>query len=161
MNAKFIKIILLLSLVVLSGCVATNPTMISHSIPLGTPQEDAISISLPNNEHVFDDNFHPACRRIPFTSWLRLRRVGIMKQHGYDSGPCGSKWNWPKGEVVYCFWHDNNFLKQSSYFFAHFKDGKLVSLGPWGISSTFVVKPEPLTPVTIPITPPAIAPSPK
>ena len=48
--------------------------------------KNCYSISLPNNEHVFDDNFHPACRHIPFTYWLRLRRVGISDETGeYNS----------------------------------------------------------------------------
>jgi hypothetical protein len=57
MKAKITKIILLLSVVVLSGCLSTNPDKaqrtISHWIPPGTPQEDAIR---------------------------------IMKQHGFESG---------------------------------------------------------------------------
>ena len=48
MKAKITKIILLLSVVVLSGCLSTNPDKaqrtISHWIPPGTPQEDAIRI---------------------------------------------------------------------------------------------------------------------
>ena len=104
MKAKITKIILLFSLVILSGCVATNPTMISHWIPPGTPREDAIR---------------------------------IMKQHGYDSGPCGRDWRHPTEEPVFCFWHDNNFLKQSSYFYVHFKDGKVVSIEHWGTGNNF------------------------
>ena len=57
MKAKIAKMILLLSVVVLSGCLSTNPDKaqrtISHWIPPGTPQEDAIR---------------------------------IMKQHGFESG---------------------------------------------------------------------------
>jgi hypothetical protein len=57
MKAKIAKIILLLSVVVLSGCLSTNPDKaqrtISHWIPPGTPQDDA---------------------------------VRIMKQHGFESG---------------------------------------------------------------------------
>ena len=36
----------------------------------------ATKYSLPNNEHVFADNFHPACRHVSSTSWFRLCRVG-------------------------------------------------------------------------------------
>jgi hypothetical protein len=57
-KAKITKIILLLSVVVLSGCLSMNPERaqrtISHWIPPGTPQEDA---------------------------------TRIMKRHGFDCGP--------------------------------------------------------------------------
>jgi hypothetical protein len=106
MKAKITKIILLLLTVALSGCVSTNPAIISQWIPPGTPQEDAIR---------------------------------TMKQHGYESGPCGRDWRHPIGETVFCFWHDNKMLKNSSYFFVHFKDGKVVSLDGWGTGSTFIV----------------------
>jgi hypothetical protein len=57
MKAKITKIILLLSVVVLSGCLSTFPDKaqrtISQWIPPGTPEEDAIR---------------------------------IMKQHGFESG---------------------------------------------------------------------------
>jgi len=47
-KARITKIILLLSVVVLSGCLSTNPNKaqqtISHWIPPGTAQEDAIRI---------------------------------------------------------------------------------------------------------------------
>ena len=39
----------------------------------------SFSISLTNNEHVFDDNFHPACRHVSFACWFRLRRVGLKQ----------------------------------------------------------------------------------
>ena len=48
MKARITKILLLLSVVVLSGCLSTDPNKahrtISHWIPPGTPQEDAIRI---------------------------------------------------------------------------------------------------------------------
>ena len=60
MNAIITKIIVLFSVVALSGCLSTNPDKaqrtISHWIPPGTPQEDAIR---------------------------------IMKQHGFESGRDG------------------------------------------------------------------------
>ena len=100
MTAKITTIILLFSVVVLSGCLSPNPSQrtISQWIPLGTPQEDAIR---------------------------------IMKQHDFESGPCGSEWRRPKGETVFCFWHETKVLKNTHYFFVHFKDGKAVSIdGP-------------------------------
>ena len=96
------KIVSLLSAVVLSGCLCTNPDKsqrtVGEWIPPGTPQEHAIR---------------------------------IMKQHGFESGICGSKWSLPKGETVYCFWHETKVLKNSRSFFVRFKDGKVVSIsGP-------------------------------
>jgi len=93
------KVILLLSVVVLSGCLCTNPDKaqrtVSQWIPLGTPQEDAIR---------------------------------IMKQHGFESGKCGSEWRQPKGETDFCFWRETKVLKNSCAFFVHFKNGKVVSI---------------------------------
>ena len=55
MKAKIITIILLLSVFALSGCLSANPDKaqltISHWIPPGTPQEDAIRIM---NQHGFE-----------------------------------------------------------------------------------------------------------
>jgi len=54
-KAKISKIVLLFSVLVLSGCLSMNPERaqrtISHWIPPGTPQEDAIRIM---KRHGFD-----------------------------------------------------------------------------------------------------------
>ncbi len=61
-----------------------------------------------------------------------------MKRHGFESGKCGSERRQPKGETVFCFWHDTKILKNSHYFFVHFKDGKAVSIdGPWSSNDFF------------------------
>jgi hypothetical protein len=107
MKAKVTTIILLFSVVILSGCLSANPgrQTISQWIPPGTPQEDA---------------------------------VRIMKQHGFESGPCGSEWRRPKGEAVFYFGHETKILKNTHYFFVHFKDGKAVSIGgPWTSNDFF------------------------
>ena len=107
MKAKTSIIILLLSVVVLSGCSSTGPDhrTIGQWIPRGTPQEDTIR---------------------------------IMKQHGFESGPCGAELRRPKGETVFCFWHDTKILKNSHYFFVRFNDGKAVSIdGPYSSNNFF------------------------
>jgi hypothetical protein len=104
------KIILLLSVIVLSGCLSTNPDKalrtISQWIPSGTAQEDAIR---------------------------------IMKQHGYESGPSGRERRQPEGEAVFCFWHETKILKNSRWFFVHFKNGKIISIDGWGTGNDFFV----------------------
>ena len=108
MKAKITKIILLLSVVVLSGCLSPNPDealrKISQWIPPGTPQEDAIR---------------------------------IMKQHGYESGPCKRERRQAKDETAFCFWHETKILKNSRWFFVRFKDGKVVSIEHWGTGNNF------------------------
>jgi len=107
-KAKVTKIILLLSVVVLSGCSSTNPDKalktISQWIPPGTPREDTIR---------------------------------IMKQHGYDSGPCGSPKRQMKEGTVFCFWHETKILKNSRWFFVRFKNGKVLSIEGWGTGNNF------------------------
>ena len=130
MKAKITTIILLLSVIALSGCLSTSPDKalrtISQWIPPGTPQEDAIR---------------------------------IMKQHGYESGPSGRESWHPKddelseagllsvppgtrtrqseGEAVFCFWHETKILKNSRWFFVHFKNGKVDSIDGWGTGNDF------------------------
>jgi len=104
------KIILLLSIIVLSGCLATNPDKalrtISQWIPPGTSQEDAIL---------------------------------TMKQHGYEGGPCGRDGRQPQGlETVFCFWHTTKILENSRYFFVHFINGKVVSIDGWRTGNDYL-----------------------
>src|SRR6266567_7997482 len=110
MKARSTKIFLFLSVLVLSGCLSTNPDKalrtIGQWIPPGTPQEDAIR---------------------------------IMKQHGYESGPCGRERRQPKGETVFCFWHETKMLKNSCWLFVHFKNGKVDSTDGWGTGNDFFV----------------------
>ena len=103
-----ITTIILLSVVILCGCVSANPQKalgtINQWIPPGTPQEDAIR---------------------------------IMKQHGFDGGRSGSERRQPKGEMVFCFWQETKILKNSRWFFVHFKDGKVASIDHWGTRNDF------------------------
>jgi hypothetical protein len=113
-KARITKIILLLSVIALSGCLSTNLDKalqtISQWIPSGTPQEDAIR---------------------------------IMKQHGYESGPSGSERRWPKGETIFNFHHETKILKNTRWFFVHFKNGKVDSIDGWGTGNDFfVAKPD-------------------
>jgi hypothetical protein len=107
-KAKITKIILFLSVIVLSGCLSAKPDKalrtIGQWIPPGTPQADAIR---------------------------------IMQQHGYDSGPCKRERRQPKEETAFCFWHETKILKNSRRFFAHFKNGKLVSIDNWATGNNF------------------------
>ena len=102
------KILLLLPVFVLSGCLSANPEkalrIIGQLIPPGTPQAEAIL---------------------------------IMKQHGYDGGQCGSARRQPKGETIFCFWHDTKILKNSRYFFVHFKNGKVATIEGWRTDNYF------------------------
>ena len=59
-----------------------------------TKDDSAFSISLPNNEHVFDDNFHPACRHVSFSFWFRLRRVGSLLELHRE------RWFYPVKQIV-------------------------------------------------------------
>ncbi len=101
-------IILVLLVVVLSGCSSTNPDKalrtISQWIPPGTTQEDAIR---------------------------------ILKQHGYEGGPCGRDWKHPGGKPVFCFHRETKLLKNTRWFFVHFDDGKVVSIEGWGTGNEF------------------------
>jgi hypothetical protein len=63
--------------------------------------------------------------------------IRIVKQHGFESGRCGSPWSQPKGETVFCFWRETKILKNSSWFFVHFKDGKVVSIDGLGTGNDF------------------------
>jgi len=61
-----------------------------------------------------------------------------MKQHGYESGPCGrDSRRHPKGKAVFCFWHETKILKNTRWFFVHFNDGKVVSIDGWGTGNEF------------------------
>ena len=109
MKAKITKIFLFLSVLVLSGCLSTNPDKalrtISQWIPSGTAQEDAIR---------------------------------ILKQHGYEGGPCGmDSWRHPKEKAVFGFWHETKILKNTRWFFVRFDDGKVVSIEGWGTGNEF------------------------
>lgn len=108
MKAKITRIILLLSVILLSGCLSTNPARalrtISQRIPPGTPQADAIR---------------------------------IMKLDGYESEPCGPLWRHPNGETVFCFWQETKILKNSRWFFVHFKNQKVVSVDGWRTEKDF------------------------
>jgi hypothetical protein len=108
MKAKITKFILLLSVVVLGGCLSTNPDKALHAIsqwiPPGTPQEDAIR---------------------------------ILNQHGYQGGPCGREWRHPKGGTVFGFSHETKILKNTRWFFVRFKNGKVDSIAHWGIGNEF------------------------
>ena len=111
MKANLTKFILLLSVIVFNGCISPNPDQalrtISQWIPPGTPQADAIR---------------------------------IMKQHGYESGPCGRdgrERGQPARVTVFGFWHETKILKNSRWFFVHFKDGKVESIDGWGTGNDF------------------------
>jgi hypothetical protein len=107
-KARITNTFLLISVLVLGGCLSTNPDKalqtISQWIPPGTSQEDV---------------------------------VRIMKQHGYEGGPSGRDWRHPKREAVFCFWHETTILKNTRWFFVHFKDGKVVSIDGWGTGNEF------------------------
>jgi hypothetical protein len=61
-----------------------------------------------------------------------------MKQHGYESGPCGrDSWLHPKGKAVFGFWHETKILKNTRWFFVHFNDGKVVTIDGWGTGNEF------------------------
>jgi len=74
--------------------------------------------------------------RQAITQWIPLGTsqedaITTMKQHGFESGPCGADWRRPKGEKVLYFSHENKVLKRTHYFFVRFKDDKAVSIiGP-------------------------------
>lgn len=110
MKARITKFVLLVSVVVFSGCVHTNPEKarrtITQWIPPGTAQDEAIR---------------------------------TMKQHGFDCGPSGRPSHYPEGESVYCFWHETKILKNTLWVFVHFKDGKVESIGHIGTGNNFFV----------------------
>ena len=104
MKARITNTFLFLPVLVLSGCLSTNPDKalrtISQWIPAGTAQEEAIR---------------------------------ILKQHGYEGGPCGiDSWRHPKGKAVFSFSHQTKILKNTRWFFVHFNNGKVVSIDGWG-----------------------------
>jgi len=114
MKAKISKILLLLSViasvVALSGCVSPNSDQAKKTISQWIP---------------------------PGTS--QADAIQIMKQHGYQCGPCGRPDRQPPCVAVYCFWHETKILKNTRYFFVHFKDGKVDFLDGWGTGNNFYV----------------------
>ena len=80
MKAKITRILLLLSVVVLSGCLSTNPDKaqqtISHWIPPGTPQEDAIRIMKQHGFECGKDERRPDAEETVF--WFS-RETKIVK----------------------------------------------------------------------------------
>jgi hypothetical protein len=49
----------------------------------------------------------------------------------------GEKKRQPKEGTVFCFWHETKILKNSCWFFVHFKHGKVVSIDGWGTGNDF------------------------
>ena len=114
MKAKIPKILLLLSVIasvtILSGCVSPNPDQAQKTISQWIP---------------------------PGTP--QADAILILKQHGYESGPCGRPDRQPAGQAVFCFWHETKILKNSRYFFVHFKNGKVDFIDGWGTGNNFFV----------------------
>ncbi len=108
MNARITKIILLLSVVVLSGCLSTNPDRakrtISRWIPPGTPQEDAIR---------------------------------IMKQHGFESGVAQTRWK-EDGTSFFWFSRQTKILRNTWWFDVIFQNGKVDSIDNFGSGNDFM-----------------------
>ena len=115
MKPIIIKFVLLCSVIVLSGCLSTKHDKARRTISQWIP-----------------------------TGTPQEDAIRIMKQHGYESGPCGRQWRQPEEETVFCFWHDTKILKNSRWFFVHFKNRKVDFLDGWGTGNNlFVPSPGP------------------
>jgi hypothetical protein len=107
-KARITKMILLFSAIFLSGCLSTNPEKALRTISQWIPP------GTPQED-----------------------AIRIMKQHGYDSGPCARARKQPKEETVFCFWHETKILRNSRWFFVHFKNGKVVLIHDFGTGNNF------------------------
>ena len=102
------KLISLLAAIVLSGCSSTNPDKALRTINQWIPPDTT-----------------------------QEDAIAIMKQHGYDSGPSARKKGQPKEETVFCFWHETKILKNTRWFFVHFKNEKVAFIDGWGTGNEF------------------------
>ncbi len=103
------KIILLLLVAVLSSCSSTNPDKALRTISQWIPPGTA-----------------------------QEDAIRILKQHGYEGGPCGrDSWKHPGEKAVFGFHHKTKILKNTRWFFVHFDEGKVVSIEGWGTGNEF------------------------